>query len=454
MTSTFQRAAGLTADGIVGPRTWSQRIAMTPGVAREGEAEVLDTLQQIKDLWGQLPDDIKNQIKAQVRQLWDVRGPLWLKVIQWVGFMVFRRGVPIQTAVRQAGAQFNLRPPRPRGRSPDDVRVRQYHRRQLQRGRVPGRNPQMRGRGLREFEHELEAAATGAALEQFLEGEEEALYEAIQGQERRDPAGQRALRFAAYLRRQGFLPSQHFVQRFLQRAQARGLRLDPRLFAQQFYQARHYRQTRPGYNTRIAVLRGIPIVYRMGDENTNRVVLVSLLPEGALPSVVPAAPPRPLAREAMASRRRGSAGGRPLQRRPTSSTLVVGRGRASRKSSLTIGGVPDTMDFSSATNPHFHTRLERALVNFPRLRRHYRDVVLERMGLNPNAQPGTLTTGLTPAGIQVARQLLRPGGTLRILQDGPSLADIERDIRGMLPPGHIHLNVRRRGGALLVTATY
>ncbi len=132
--------------------------------------------------------------------------------------------------------------------------------------------------------------------------EAELLYESLRGQQRRDPAGQRALRFAAYLRRQGFLPSGHFVQRFLQRAQARGLRFDPRLFAQQFFRARHYRQTRPGYNTRIAVMHGIPIVYRMGGKNANRIVLVSLLPEGALPPVVSTAPPRPLNGEAMFGR--------------------------------------------------------------------------------------------------------------------------------------------------------
>jgi hypothetical protein len=126
----------------------------------------------------------------------------------------------------------------------------------------------------------------------------------LRGQERRDPAGQRAIRFAAHLRRQGFLPSQHFIRRFLQRAQAQGVRFSSRSFGAEFRRASHYRQTRPGYTTRIAVMRGIPVLYRSGGENANRVVLVGLLPAGALPPVTPTRPPQPREGEAMARRTR------------------------------------------------------------------------------------------------------------------------------------------------------
>jgi hypothetical protein len=111
---------------------------------------------------------------------------------------------------------------------------------------------------------------------------------------RRGQAGRNpAQRFAAILKREGFLPSSHFVERFLQRILSQGARFDPRTFRQEFLRAKHYRQTRPGYNTRFAVVRGIPIVYRPGGENANRIVLVTVLAHGTkLPPVTPASAPR------------------------------------------------------------------------------------------------------------------------------------------------------------------
>ena len=111
---------------------------------------------------------------------------------------------------------------------------------------------------------------------------------ALRGQAGRFPARH----LASHLRRQGFIPTVHFLERFLQRAQSQGVRFDPRIFGREFAQARHFRQTRPGYNTRIAVVRGMPIVYRAGGENANRIVLVGLLPEGAMPPVTPVGAPR------------------------------------------------------------------------------------------------------------------------------------------------------------------
>jgi hypothetical protein len=84
----------------------------------------------------------------------------------------------------------------------------------------------------------------------------------------------------------------HFAQRWLERVRGAGLRPDPRTFRADFRAARHFRQTRAGYNTRLAVVHGIPIVYRPGGEAGNRVVLVTAYPPGqALPPVVPASPP-------------------------------------------------------------------------------------------------------------------------------------------------------------------
>jgi hypothetical protein len=111
---------------------------------------------------------------------------------------------------------------------------------------------------------------------------------------RRGQAGRSiAQRFASHLKRHGFLPTIHFTQRFLQRLASKGVRFDPRTFVREFRAAKHYRQTRPGYNTRLAVVRGVPIIYRPGGENGNRIVLVTTLNQRAdLPPVARTAPPR------------------------------------------------------------------------------------------------------------------------------------------------------------------
>ncbi len=118
--------------------------------------------------------------------------------------------------------------------------------------------------------------------------EPEALHMFLRGQARRDPSGQRALRFAAALRRQGFLPTGHFVQRFLQRMN--NVRFDPRQFRSEFYRGQHYRQTRPGFNTRLTLVRGVPIVYRVSGEQGNRIVLITVW-DGDLPPTAPVAAP-------------------------------------------------------------------------------------------------------------------------------------------------------------------
>jgi hypothetical protein len=111
-----------------------------------------------------------------------------------------------------------------------------------------------------------------------------------------------AERLAAVLRRQGFIVRVHFLVRWLERARAFGVRLDPATFRRQFLQARHYRQTRPGYRNRIAVVAGMPVLYRMGGPRGRPVVLLGVLP--GMPPVTRA--PVPLlapAREAEAALR-------------------------------------------------------------------------------------------------------------------------------------------------------
>jgi hypothetical protein len=110
----------------------------------------------------------------------------------------------------------------------------------------------------------------------------------LQRRARTDRTWLMAERLAAVLRRQGFLPRVHFLERWLERARP-FVRLDPATFRRQFQQARHYRQTRPGYRSRIAVIAGMPILYRMGGPRGRHVVLMGVLP--SMPPVAPAQAP-------------------------------------------------------------------------------------------------------------------------------------------------------------------
>ena len=136
-------------------------------------------------------------------------------------------------------------------------------------------------------------------------------------------------------------------------------------------------------------------------------------------------------------------------------TLVAGRGAKGARSSVPDVGNPETMDVMASKQPDWHTRLEHALQKFPQLQGQFKDVFLERMGINLNPA-GTLTTGLTPAGVEVARDLLGPGGTLRILQNPPlgaTLDSIESDMRSILSKDFTITKVERTPEGLLVTAT-
>ena len=93
------------------------------------------------------------------------------------------------------------------------------------------------------------------------------------------------------LQRQGFLPSHEFIVRFIERLRACNLKFDPRAFRCEFYNARHYRQTGSRFKPRIALIRGIAVLYRPGGADDRRVELLGVMPEYAVPSVVPVSAP-------------------------------------------------------------------------------------------------------------------------------------------------------------------
>jgi hypothetical protein len=97
------------------------------------------------------------------------------------------------------------------------------------------------------------------------------------------PGWQAAWRFANAIRAHGFLPRQHFIERLCERGIGVGVKFDPRTFRREFLGGAHYRQTRPGYSLRVAVVRKLPILYRMGGWRGNQIVLAGALPVGAPP---------------------------------------------------------------------------------------------------------------------------------------------------------------------------
>jgi hypothetical protein len=108
------------------------------------------------------------------------------------------------------------------------------------------------------------------------------------------PAWQSAWRFATAIKAAGFLPTQHFIQRICKRVIGERLGLNPKTFRSDFFSARHFRQTRIGKSgVSIAVVRGIPIFYRVGGWQGNRIVLITAYePDYPLPSVTPIAAPQ------------------------------------------------------------------------------------------------------------------------------------------------------------------
>ena len=130
----------------------------------------------LQDAWTSLPPEIKQEIQRRAVLMWQMRGGYlarFLTVLNglfaqnpagWQQALMRNRAATAQQMARLAGQMAQL-PVRgatpPPGMSP--VQVRQYHRRQQARGRVPGRNRQTRHR---ELELEIDIAARELELEQ------------------------------------------------------------------------------------------------------------------------------------------------------------------------------------------------------------------------------------------------------------------------------------------------
>ncbi len=107
----------------------------------------------------EVPGDLGDTLVEHAQAMWGVRGALLQRLMATV-YVLIGQGFPPMQALQSAARQLNLRPRQASLLRPgmSDAQVRQYQQRQLQRGRRPGQNPQMRNRRQRELEMELEGA--------------------------------------------------------------------------------------------------------------------------------------------------------------------------------------------------------------------------------------------------------------------------------------------------------
>jgi hypothetical protein len=242
-----------------------------------------------------------------------------------------------------------------------------------------------------------------AELEQLLERVDEAVYEELRGRAVRH----RAQQFASHLRRQGFLPTPHFPQSFLQRVPSRGIRFDPRTFRREFYRARHYR--RPGSPTRIAVVHGVPVLYRIGAEGGNPIALEGVLPKGVSPCVTPTPPPLQGEAEAMFRRPR---------RPPGAGTTRVGASPPPQRD-MTRAQMAAFLRGIWNRNPILH-RLARAQAITGQARHRELISILEEF----QRQTG-ITVQVVPEGTV---QAVRGAGNLASLRSRPGFLQIEGQV--------------------------
>src|SRR5690349_23759594 len=128
----------------------------------------MDGLGQIQDAWRSLPPDVKQDIQRSAALLWQLRGAYFTRFIAALNAVVLRdpatvrrslllnRAATVHSLALRAGEIAQL-PRKDSVARPgfSDVQVRERRRRQLARGRVPGRDQRLQ----RHRELELDQAA-------------------------------------------------------------------------------------------------------------------------------------------------------------------------------------------------------------------------------------------------------------------------------------------------------
>jgi hypothetical protein len=140
--------------------------------------DVGDVVQQVRDAWTALPPDLKQAIVQRGLFLWQITGrPALARFVTFAKGLVLGNPAGWRQALNQnpgqATTQLALQAGQSAGLPPKQqtpppgmsaTQVRQFHRRQLRRGIVPGRNRQIRR--LRELEFEIDTAARELEFEQ------------------------------------------------------------------------------------------------------------------------------------------------------------------------------------------------------------------------------------------------------------------------------------------------
>jgi hypothetical protein len=122
-------------------------------------------------------------------------------------------------------------------------------------------------------------------------------------------AGNRAVHYwQKTLAQQGFAATPQFVHGFQQGLQAQGRRLHPTQFQSAFACAHHYQPQEGGNPTRVAIWRGITMLYRPGSQTNPVITLLDVLPAGAT------AVARPIRSPIKASEAESSGHGWPYQK--------------------------------------------------------------------------------------------------------------------------------------------
>jgi hypothetical protein len=95
--------------------------------------DVPHAMDQLRDVWRSMPQDLKSLLVSYAKQLWSVRGVLLAKLVI-LAFGDMRRGVPMQAALYRAAHRLGVQR-RDGGVQPgmSTTQVQQYRRRQMQR---------------------------------------------------------------------------------------------------------------------------------------------------------------------------------------------------------------------------------------------------------------------------------------------------------------------------------
>ena len=158
-------------------------------VTLEQAAEQMDAagpIDQLRDAFRSLPPDVKQDMHQTAKLMRNVRGLYWARFLAafnrvffqnpegWQQALLSNRAQTVVQLARLAGQSARLSPieraTERRGRGIGGAQVKQYHRRQMQRGIAPGRNRQTSRYRELEYEQALENEFDRASLE--LEGPE------------------------------------------------------------------------------------------------------------------------------------------------------------------------------------------------------------------------------------------------------------------------------------------